>query len=72
MVDRERGLLLGVVFAGASLAVLLRDERASSFFAGLGAGAGAPFVFSFLRNSRKTEGRPPEAGESSDGENPDR
>ena len=72
MVDRNRGLLLGFVFAGALLAVLLRDERASSFFAGVGAGAGVPFVLSFLRNPRRPRRGPGEAGESSDGENPDR
>ena len=59
-----RPLFLGFVLAGALGAVLVPDPKTSSFLAGFAAGAGAVFVLSFLRNSRRGGASPPDAAES--------
>jgi hypothetical protein len=68
-----RSVLLAAVLTGALLAVGLRNERHSSFFAGFAAGAGLPFAVSFLRNRGRRSGSAPGGGESNgDDEDPDR
>jgi hypothetical protein len=48
----SRKWLLLLIGIAAVLAVALRDERTSSFCAGLAAGAGAVFVLSFMKRKR--------------------
>ena len=59
-----RPLFLGLALAGALGAVLLPDPKVSSFLAGFGAGTGAVFVLSFLRNPRRGGVSPPDGRES--------
>jgi hypothetical protein len=69
----SRALCLAFVLAGALGAVVVRDERTSSFLAGFGAGTGILFVLSFLRNPRTGAAGPPSGGESAgNDEHPDR
>ncbi|HKB71831.1 MAG TPA: hypothetical protein VKH46_13375 [Thermoanaerobaculia bacterium] len=69
----SRPLVLALVLAGALGAVVVKDERTSSFFAGFGAGTGVLFVLSFLRNPRSASRRAPDERESAEHDlDPDR
>ncbi len=68
-----RRALLVVVMGGALAAVLVADERTSSFLAGLACGAGLVFVASFLGNRFARRAAARSAGEyRGDDERPDR